>query len=149
MNPLLRWTSGTIKELFYFSSSSSKQQQKRVLLYEKYGSKLGYFNSGVHIVSLSVACCHVRVVAPRARFLFPVPGVSTKPSSHFPPRSKTAMNNMSVPHSVIHSSNFTNPDEAEDGGRKKDSGDVPKPKVRKVEKRVHNRTETQKCQSAE
>jgi len=39
------------------------------------------------------------------------------------------MNNMSVPHSVIHSSNFTNPDEAEDGGRKKDSGDVPKPKV--------------------
>ena len=44
------------------------------------------------------------------------------------------MNNMSVPHSVIHSSNFTNPDEAEDGGRKKDSGDVPKPKVRKVKK---------------
>jgi len=39
------------------------------------------------------------------------------------------MNNMSVPHSAIHSSNFTNPDEAEDGGRKKDSGDVPKPKT--------------------
>ena len=42
---------------------------------------------------------------------------------------ETAMNNMSVPHSVIHSSNFTNPDEIEDGERKKDSGDAPKPKV--------------------
>lgn len=42
---------------------------------------------------------------------------------------ETAMNNMSVPHSVIHSSNFTNPDETEDGERKKDSGDAPKPKV--------------------
>ena len=49
------------------------------------------------------------------------------------------MNNMSVPHSVIHSSNFTNPDEAEDGGRKKDSGDVPKPKVSEREKVGHDR----------
>ena len=46
------------------------------------------------------------------------------------------MNNMSVPHSVIHSSNFTNPDEAEDGGRKKDSDDVPKPKVSEVKMRA-------------
>ena len=52
---------------------------------------------------------------------------------------ETAMNNMSVPHSVIHSSNFTNPDEAEDGGRKKDSGDVPKPKVSEREKVGHDR----------
>lgn len=60
-----------------------------------------------------------------------VPGVSLlKPSPFL--WSKTAMNNMSVPHSVIHSSNFTNPDEADDGGRKKDSGDVPKPKVSEV-----------------
>jgi len=49
------------------------------------------------------------------------------------------MNNMSVPHSVIHSSNFTNPDETEDGERKKDSGDVPKPKVSEREKVGHNR----------
>ena len=42
---------------------------------------------------------------------------------------ETATNNMSVPHSAIHSSNFTNPDETEDGERKKDSGDAPKPKV--------------------
>lgn len=44
------------------------------------------------------------------------------------------MNNMSVPHSVIHSSNFTNPDEAEDDGQKKDSGNVPKPKVSEVKR---------------
>ena len=49
------------------------------------------------------------------------------------------MNNMSVPHSVIHSSNFTNPDETEDDERKKDSGDVPKPKVSERGKVGHNR----------
>ena len=58
------------------------------------------------------------------------------------------MNNMSVPHSVIHSSNFTNPDEAEDGGRKKDSDDVPKPKVSEVKNEgIIGRKP--KCQSAE
>lgn len=52
---------------------------------------------------------------------------------------ETAMNNMSVPHSAIHSSNFTNPDETEDDERKKDSGDVPKPKVSERGKVGHNR----------
>ena len=52
---------------------------------------------------------------------------------------ETAMNNMSVPHSAIHSSNFTNPDETEAGEMKKDSGDVPKPKVSEREKVGHNR----------
>ena len=66
-------------------------------------------------------------------------GTLTKASASRPEVRETAMNNMSVPHSVIHSSNFTNPDDAEDGGRKKDSGDVPKPKVSEREKVGHDR----------
>ena len=118
-----------------------------------YTSKIERKNQKLHFGSVSrfadyvlLPCCprppsdpHARYAPDRSRSsAFFILSYKHK-SLGVPEVRETAMNNMSVPHSVIHSSNFTNPDETEDGERKKDSGDVPKPKVSEREKVGHNR----------
>ena len=112
-----------------------------------YTSKTERKNQKLHFGSVSRFADYVLLLAarppphPHARYApDPDPPLFYEHKSlGVPEVRETAMNNMSVPHSVIHSSNFTNPDETEDGERKKDSGDVPKPKVSEREKVGHVR----------